>query len=59
MYIVEPPNKGHIEDSINSPVLSFIRDYIYRMSCSREVVLFLEVFNELESNIWDLEQCPL
>ena len=37
-YIVEPPNKGHVEDNTNSLVLSFVY---------REVVLFSEVLSVL------------
>ena len=40
-YTVEPPNKGHFGDNINSAVVSFV-------DLAREVVLSSEVQNVLE-----------
>ena len=43
--IVEPPNKGHVGDNINSAVVSFVER--------------LSSFGGLKANFWDLELCPL
>ena len=45
---VEPPNKVHVGDNVNSLVLSFVE----KLSSSRR-------FKTMERlNIWDLKQCP-
>ena len=46
---MEPPNKGHFGDNINSAVLSFVE----RLSSSRWFK------NYMETNFWDLALCPL
>ena len=48
VYTVEPLNKGHVGDNINSAVLSFIE----RLSSFRG-----SKFTR-EWNFWDFEQCP-
>ena len=51
-HTVEPLNKGHFGDKINSAVLSFMD----RLSSSQRFSVY---WNYRESNFWDLVQCPL
>ena len=51
---VEPLNKGHVGDNINSAVVSFV--YIERLSLSRRFKMYQ---NYREANFWDLNLCPL
>ena len=46
---VEPPNKGHFGDNINSAVVSFVE----RLSSLRRFKMYWE------TNFWDLDLCPL
>ena len=53
VYTVEPLNKGHVGDNVNSAVLSFVeRLSSFRGSkCTKTI--------DRACNIWDHEQCPL
>ena len=52
---VESPNKGHVGDSINLAVLSFIE----RLSSFRGFQCIYNVHYRKNYLNWDLEQCPL
>ena len=49
---VEPPNKGHFVDNINSADVSLVE----RLSSSRRFKMY---WNYRESNFWDLDLRPL
>jgi len=51
-YTVEPLNKGHFGNNINSAVMSFVE----RLFSSRRFKLY---YNYRKTIIWDLEKCPL
>ena len=52
---VEPLNKGHFGDNINSAVLSFIE----KLSSPRRFSVYRNKVYIGNGRFWDLEQCPL
>ena len=49
---MEPPNKGHLGDNINSADVPFVE----RLSSLRRFKMY---WDYREANFWDLELCPL